>query len=84
MYYAANPYEPETYTYVAEFEDPKDAYTFAGELHGRHEYKGLSLILEDVVRKREMASQEAVRLVFTPEGWALDADEKFWSRKKQQ
>ena len=83
MYYAADAHEPEGYTFVAEFEDPKDAYTFAAELHGRHEYRDLHLILEDVVRKRETASKETVRLVFTPEGFVFDADEKFWSRKKK-
>ena len=84
MYCASDVRETEAYTFVAEFEDPKDAYTFAAELHGRHEYKDLHLILEDVVRKRETASRETVRLVFTPEGFVFDADEKFWSRQKQE
>lgn len=62
---------------MAEFESSKEAYTFAAYVHGRFEYRDMTIILEDVVRMTEMAPREAVRLAFTPSGMVVEGAEVF-------
>jgi len=83
VYYATDPEEPGAYTYLAEFDSYTDAYAYAKGLHGKSEYKRLSIILVDVMRKREMAPEESVRLVFSPEGYLINAGDKFRSKLRR-
>lgn len=76
--------DTECYSYLAEFREPREAYQFAGNLRGSYLYKGLSIILEDVMRESGRASKKMVRQIFTPEGSVIDTDEDYWNGKKKE
>ena len=68
----------ETYLYLAEFKESREAYQFAGDLRGSGKYKEFSIILEDIWRESGQASKKMVRRIFTPEGSVIEADEAYW------
>lgn len=83
VFYATDPEEPGAYTYLAEFDSYTDAYSYASGLQGKAEYKRLSIILVDVMRKREMAPEEAVRLIFSPKGYLINTGDEFRSKLRK-